>query len=124
MAESDDRIFGQLPSIDDGAIGGVWDAEFSIPRRTEHRSNHANWHGKWFASKSSYLGDLVSHPHGYIGDAYGPPTREDLDLPDNIVLPGHAYNCQCSLRLVYDIRDVPKKQLTALGKRAIREGWV
>ena len=122
MAESEDRIFSALPSIDDGAIGGIWDANNDIPRITGHRSNHESWNGKWFASKDSELHDLVRRPHGYIGDAYGEPTRPDVD--DNIVLPGHAYNCQCSLRLVYDIREVPPRYLSSLGKKAIREGWV
>jgi len=122
MAESEDRVFSSLPSIDEGAIGGIWDANFEQPRVTEHRSNHAGWNGKWFASKDSELHDLVARPHGYIGDAYGEPTRPDVD--DNIVLPGHAYNCQCRLKLVYDIRDVPPRYLTHLGKKAISEGWV
>ena len=84
MAESEDRVFSDLPSIDDGAIGGIWDANFDQPRITGHRTNHARWNGKWFASKDSELHDLVSRPHGYIGDAYGEPTRPDVD--DNIVL--------------------------------------
>jgi len=122
MAESEDRVFSDLPAIDDGAIGGVWDANFDQPRVTGHRSNHAHWHGKWFGSKESDLHDLVQHPHGYIGEAYGEPTRPDVD--DNIVLPGHAYNCQCELKLVYDIREVPPRYLSQLGKQAIRKGWV
>jgi hypothetical protein len=122
LPESDDRVFANLPSIADGAIGGVWDANNDIPRVTGHRSNHESWNGKWFAAKDSDLHDLVEHPHGYIGDAYGKPTRPDVD--DNIVLPGHAYNCQCSLRLVYDIRDVPEKYLTARGRQSLREGQV
>lgn len=120
MAESDDRVFSEMPNIGDDAIGGVWDHNDDIPRR-DPRSNHEAWSGKFFASKDSTLHDLVRAP-AYIGDAYGEPSRPDLD--DNIVLPGHAYNCKCSLRLVYDIRDVPSRYLSSMGKRAIREGWV
>jgi hypothetical protein len=123
MAESDDKVFGNMPSIAEGAIGGVWDAEFDIPRATEHRSNHAGWHGRFFAEPDSILADLVTSPVN-IGDTYGEPTREGLEFPDNVVLPGYAWNCQCSLQLIYDIHDVPKKYLTAMGKRAIKEGWV
>lgn len=121
MAESDDRIFALMPSIGDDAIGGVWDHNDEIPRPSGPRSNHEAWSGKFFASKDSTLHDLVRAP-AYIGDAYGAPTRPDLD--DNIVLPGHAYNCKCSMRLIYDIHDVPQKYLSARGKQAIREGWV
>ena len=124
MAESDDKVFSNMPSIAEGAIGGIWDAEFEIPRATEHRSNHADWHGLWFTEKDSVLADLVTSPNGDIGGTLGEPTREGLEFADNVVLPGYAWNCQCSMKLVYDIRDVPKKYLTSMGKRAIKEGWV
>lgn len=120
MAESDDRIFGSLPSVDDGAIGGVWDADYEIPRPYGHRSNHADWHGTFFASRDSPHRQYVAAP-ACIGDAYGEPTAPGRD--DNIVLPGHAYNCKCSLKLIYDLDEVPSRNLSRTGKKAKREGW-
>lgn len=121
MAESDDRMFGNLPPAVD-AIGGLWDAEWEVPRPYGHRSNHAGWHGKWFGVKDSLLYDFVKHPHGDVGDRYGEPSRPDLD--DNLVDPGAAYNCKCQLRYVYDLRDVPKTMLNSRGRQALREKWV
>lgn len=120
MPESDDQIFRDLPSIGEGAIGGVWNAEFHTPRPYGHRSNHEDWHGQFFATPDSPHRQYVAAAAD-IGDAYGEPTAPGRD--DNIVLPGHAYNCQCSMRLIYELDEVPWKNLTRTGRKAKREGW-
>ena len=95
--------FGQqsVSQFDDPTISGQLQQAF------EHGAERAG------------LGSQGQGYAGAVGNFIGQSTG--LDMPKYL---SDAYNCQCSLRLVYDIRDVPKKQLTALGKRAIREGWV
>jgi hypothetical protein len=99
-------------------IGGFWDAEWGIPRKTEHRSNHASWHGKFFATREGPFEELLE-PQGYVGEEYGAPTRPGQD--DNLVIPGHAWNCKCSMHGVYDLKDVPDDYLTRRGRRLARK---